>query len=289
MLTFNTVLETLGIDPAGTLLVRQTPKEAALRRVLPWIALERSNLYLAYHQVQWPAAERAQAKAERLISFIGHESGKGVLAGAYSVGPSSSLRSADYWDIPEHRALAAHGMAGPDGGRSEMLRFELTTLVALDDYIGRITVDWPPPAQSWFRWAHRQQLPLAALHPETTLTPPMPAWNEIVLPHSDLQLLPATWAAALAQWRGVYLVFDTERQKGYVGAAYGPENILGRWLDYADTGHGGNALLTASQTSSLRFSILQRTSPDMPPDEVQRLEASWKRRLHTREHGLNAN
>jgi hypothetical protein len=35
---------------------------------------------------------------------------------------------------------------------------------------------------------------------------------------------------------------------------------------------------------------LQRVSPDMPADDVIRLEASWKLRLHTRSpFGLNSN
>ena len=42
-------------------------------------------------------------------------------------------------------------------------------------------------------------------------------------------------------------------------------------------------------TTDLRFSILQRTSPDMEAHDVIALEASWKARLHTRETGLNRN
>ena len=74
-----------------------------------------------------------------------------------------------------------------------------------------------------------------------------------------------------------------------MGAAYGKDNILGRWLGYAKTGHGGNKLLRPRQPDGFRFSILQRVSPDMEPNEVMRLESSWKTRLHTREFGLNDN
>ena len=38
-------------------------------------------------------------------------------------------------------------------------------------------------------------------------------------------------------------IFDVAIAKGYVGAAYGTDNILGRWLNYADSGHGRNRLL----------------------------------------------
>lgn len=91
------------------------------------------------------------------------------------------------------------------------------------------------------------------------------------------------------QWRGIYFIADETDGKGYVGSAYGSENILGRWRDYARTGHGGNVGLRERADHPLRFSILQRVSPDMDPAEVIELEASWNRRLHSRDLGLNRN
>jgi hypothetical protein len=72
-------------------------------------------------------------------------------------------------------------------------------------------------------------------------------------------------------------------------SAYGTDNILGRWRSYAQTGHGGNLELRKSQSTDLRFSILQRTSPDLEAADINALEASWKERLHTRQFGLNRN
>ena len=66
-------------------------------------------------------------------------------------------------------------------------------------------------------------------------------------------------------------------------------NILGRWLDYAKTGHGGNKDLRRRNSDQFRFSILQRVSPDMDPADVIRFEGTWKDRLHTREFGMNCN
>jgi hypothetical protein len=57
----------------------------------------------------------------------------------------------------------------------------------------------------------------------------------------------------MAQWRGIYLIWDTSRR---VGSACGADNILGRWRDYARTGHGGNRELRSSDPADLRFSIL---------------------------------
>ena len=107
-------------------------------------------------------------------------------------------------------------------------------------------------------------------------------WNE-------LERIPKSWQAALREWRGIYYVFDTRSKKGYVGSAYGKDNLLGRWLGYAKSGHGGNKKLRLLKPAGFRFSILERISPDTPPEEVIKRENEWKTRLHTREFGLNDN
>ncbi len=117
----------------------------------------------------------------------------------------------------------------------------------------------------------------------------MPAWDQLVFSWKDLPLLPKKWRSALSEWRGIYLIFDASDGKGYVGAAYGRENILGRWLSYAASGHGGNKLLRGRNPEHFRFSILQRVSPDMEATDVAQIESAWKVRLHTREFGLNDN
>ena len=110
----------------------------------------------------------------------------------------------------------------------------------------------------------------------------------MVVPWEELDRLLTRSRAALSEWRGVYYIFDTSDRRGYVGSAYGRENLLGRWRDYAKSGHGGNRLLRKREPRHFLFSILQRVSPDMAPEEVVRLETSWKRRLNSIwPHGLN--
>ncbi|MCK1498658.1 GIY-YIG nuclease family protein [Bradyrhizobium sp. 188] len=103
-------------------------------------------------------------------------------------------------------------------------------------------------------------------------------------------VLPKRWQAKLAEWRGIYYIFDTSAGKGYVGSAYGTANLLGRWRNYAASGHGGNRLLRQRDPQHFRFTVLELVSPNMEADEVIRLEGTWKERLHTRQpHGLNDN
>ena len=149
---------------------------------------------------------------------------------------------------------------------------------------------WPPPERSWWRRAHRNEIPVLALLEDSVLDAAMPEWDAISFTWEELRVLPTRWKSALAQWRGIYFIFDNDDGKGYVGSAYGKDNLLGRWLNYAAAGHGGNKLLKRRNPQSFSFSILQRVSPDMEATDVVRLEATWKERLHTRQpYGLNDN
>ena len=118
----------------------------------------------------------------------------------------------------------------------------------------------------------------------------LPQWDEIDFTWEELQILPTRLKFKLSEWRGIYYIFDTLDEKGYIGSAYGEGNLLSRWQNYAVRGDGGNKLLLHRDPRNFRFTILQRVSPDLSVDDVVQLENSWKRRLHTNHpHGLNLN
>ncbi len=89
----------------------------------------------------------------------------------------------------------------------------------------------------------------------------------------------------------MYFIFDEADGKGYVGSAYGGDNSAWALAKLCrPQGTAGTACFRQRDPKSLRFTILQRVSPDMERDDVIRLEATWKDRLHTRKpHGLNEN
>jgi hypothetical protein len=177
-----------------------------------------------------------------------------------------------------------------EAGRELVLWFELVLTDFYTHWKGRLVVGWPPPERSWWRRAHRNEFPVLAILEDSALDSAMPEWDEPDLTWEELRVLPSRWKSALKQWRGIYYIFDTSDGKGYVGSAYGEGNLLGRWLNYAARGHGGNQLLRQRDPRNFRFTVLQRVSPDMEANDVIRLESSWKQRLHTREpSGLNDN
>jgi hypothetical protein len=86
--------------------------------------------------------------------------------------------------------------------------------------------------------------------------------------------------------KGVYLLVDKETGARYVGSATGPESLLGRFLAYAETGHGGNVELKSRGPRPYRVSVLQIGTFD---NDILHAEAAWKTKLMTRQFGLNLN
>ncbi|MBI5566972.1 MAG: GIY-YIG nuclease family protein [Chloroflexi bacterium] len=199
----------------------------------------------------------------------------------------------EYWAIPANSELKKYGMAGFTGEkRSSLLWFDLAQTDFHKDWKGKLIVSWPPPERSWWRRAHRpaNEMSILAILEDTAFERATPEWDAVNLTWDELRILPTRLKNALLHTRGVYYIFDTSDGKGYVGSAYGKDNLLGRWLNYAVSGDGGNRLLRQRDPHQFRFTILQRVSPDMEDKDLIRLENSWKQRLHTRKpDGLNDN
>lgn len=292
-MNFNDLLKSKGIDPQHVLVLRHTPPEPELNKVLPWLAAEKHDVFNAYQQTQGKRLEKAMEKmvdSGYVASFIGCEPGNALFIGLYSIGKTRPLTLKQYWQVPAYKEMKAFGMQGLPKGSETVLWFDLALTDLFASWKGKLVVGWPPPELSWWRRAHRNEIPVLSILEESRLDAAMPEWEAINLSWEELGILPSRWRAALEQWRGIYYIFDTSDGKGYVGSAYGEANIYGRWLNYAARGHGGNSLLRRRDPRHFRFSILQRVSPDMSATDLIRIEGSWKERLHTRQpFGLNGN
>lgn len=291
----NDLLLKAGVDLTRTLVLRHRPQEAQLAKALPLIASERPHLLNIYQSYQGPSVERSMLalRGGWLASFIAYGPAKAAFVGIYEIGTDAQPHDRDqFWAVPENQALAEHGYWGFTEAetRPHLMHFDLRETGHYADWRGKLIVGWPPPERSWYRRANNNVMPILAIREESAFAPPLPNWDEVEFTWSELAILPQRWRAALEHWRGVYAIWDSTIAKTYVGSAYGASNILGRWLTYAATGHGGNKLLRDRDPQAFRFTILQRVSPDMLPEEVVRLESSWKTRLHSRApHGLNEN
>ena len=151
-----------GIDPQQVIVLRHAPSlEPRFRRVLPRLAVNRPELYNAYQRAQvGPVAKNMAAISGTgfIASFIGHEAGKAMFVGLYSIGESAPLNWDEYWNIPENKELKeSFGMRGFRERQHSILWFDL---VPTDFYLslkGKLIVSWPGLELQWWRWAHRNE------------------------------------------------------------------------------------------------------------------------------------
>lgn len=291
----NDLLRKHEIDPAKTIVMRHRPDEPGLRKVLPWMVHERPAVFNAYqqsHSGQQEESLRKLAGDGWVASFLGVNAGEAIFCGLYRIHGCEEIHRKQFWAIQENETLREHGMLGwARKGRKHGLWFDLRLNESFHlEWIGRLIVDWPGGERAWWRRSEKNVLPVRALLEESRFAPLMPDWRELVLSWLELGVMPGSWRSALREWRGVYLIRDMKDGLAYVGSAYGKDNLLGRWQNYAKSGDGGNQLLKNRRPDLFRFSILERLSPDLEAKNVVEVENSWKKRLGTAHpDGLNAN
>jgi hypothetical protein len=286
------------IDAGKVLVLRHVPREPELKKVLPSLAADRPDVFNAYQQTQTKKVEGEMVRAEYVAAFIGREPGKALFVGLYANNGSERISPKQYWQKRANVELKTYGVEGftDESSRAKkrpwILWFDLRRTKFYADWRGKLVIHWPPPDIAWHRWAHKpkNEMPVLAILDESAIDASMPEWSAIDLTWEQLRVLPESWKSKLSEWRGIYYIFDASDGKGYVGAAYGRKNLLGRWLGYAARGHGGNRLLLDRHPENFRFTILERVKPDMDEADVVQLESTWKDRLHTRHpSGLNDN
>ena len=291
-LTLNALLRADGIDLREVLVFRHRPWEQRLNQNFDSIVARRRDLLDCYQSTHGPHTESALKRAKYVASFIRYRPKKALFIGLFGVDSCKPLSVFEYQDRPLHRELMALGMGGhkASDGREHVLEFSLPATGWREDWSERLIIEWPGLERSWYRWADRNTFNVHAIAEESRLISPMPPWDQLVLDWDQLRMLSDAWQAELSKWRGIYLIIDQSDGLQYVGSAYGRDNLLQRWQEYARTGHGGNKALRPRDPTNFRFSILQRTSPDLAPDDVTAIENSWKVRLRSRcPDGLNEN
>lgn len=292
-MNFTDLLKDKKIDPTQVVVMRHRPWEKELNKVLPWLAAERPDLFNAFQQTQNPRIDATFQKAKYLASFMGRKPGKALFVGLYKINGSTLMDYEDCQQQPSMIELKSLGMGGDNPQKkSDTTRwFDLSLDESFyPEWKGRLVVKWPSPERVYCRRAHTNDFPVLAIHENSVLDAAMPSWDALISTWDQLRVMPEKWKEEIKRWRGVYFIFDESDGKGYVGSACGEENIYSRWEGYGKTGHGGNKLLKDRDPKFFRYSVLQLVAHDTEADAVVKLEASWKRRLHTRApFGLNEN
>lgn len=101
--------------------------------------------------------------------------------------------------------------------------------------------------------------------------------------------MPPSWREHLQHTKGIYLLIDEDDGRAYVGSAKGADSFWGRWTACARNGDGGNIGMRDRRGRRYQVCILQAVDVEQSDRALEQLEARWKRKLLTREHGLNMN
>jgi hypothetical protein len=226
---------------------------------------------------------------DAIVVFVGVGGTKARFTGVYEV-TGREERSADV-QLP-------HGMPR-DSVSGAPYWYELRKMDGFDELEHRLVVDWGAGARAWVQKPTNKRV--IEMLPTGQRLRPFTDYLGFTLTRSELEYLVRDaeankeWRARLSAVAGVYLILATTSGAQYVGSAYGVDGFWGRWTSYAQSGHGGNALLRelietdANYPEAFSYSILQILPRTATRNEVLNWERLYKEKLGTRAVGLNAN
>lgn len=272
-LTFNALLDSYGVDPRETRLLRhQAP--AFRGRTLYTLWRDDHGAFLTYQSIQ-TERNRSRLASPYWASFVVTPAGSSMFAGLFEV---------------ERIGECPAGMIDPlDGHEVAGLDLYRQALVDISaGHVGRVFIDWGPATRSWAQIAARQPKPIVEIT-RSFQEEAFPGFTRFVARLSEIEALPTGWLAALGSARGVYLLTCPRTREQYVGSATGEGGFLGRWLEYVRSGHGGNLGLRSRDPSDYQVSILEVSGSSATTPEIIATEQLWKAKLQSREMGLNRN
>lgn len=290
---FNDLLSLHEIDQTQVALCLHKPSDAVKRRRLQVWAEERPDLFEAYQSTHGGRAEATVRNRPIFASFIAADDGAAVFLGLYERQVGERWTAAQFLEDPVFRDLISRevSLGKPIQAHAARLdgriRFAMSPNPQLSEFSKRLVVR-DPGGRTYMRRADTTGLEVLEVKRMARVAPDLPSWDDFVLTARDLHDLPRDWQLALRQWRGIYLIVDQHDGARYVGAAYGEENLLGRWRAHVAREAGVTAELRRRRTDGFRFSILELLSPTASADEVIDRERSWMKRLDTIERGLNS-
>lgn len=270
MISLNTILENEGLNPKNVKLVRHRDRRFSITPYQLWMAADgRLDVYQSFQ------SRLVFEGVSHIASFVVTPLNETLFVGVYAVN-GVGLASADDID-----PLSNASMVG-------LNKYDLTLTDHMADYRGKLVIDWGGGFRSWVQKAGRQDKTVVEIR-RVVEDQPFPGFIDFQSQLSGLVMIPVTWRTALSSVGGVYLLVSPGTGRQYIGAAYGDGGFWARWEEYVRTGHGGNVRMREVPDDDYKVAILEVAPSTASFDNIMEMEARWKRKLLTREFGLNAN
>jgi hypothetical protein len=273
---FNTILAQLGIAPSTVRLLRHQDSRSAKGKTPYELCRDDRPAFETYQGAQ-SFVNRPKLRGDHWASFVVTPGGETLLAGLYGC---------RYLGVNKVERIWPHTVGTDPAGTCDV--YELTLDERLNDLAGRLVIAWGDSERAWFQRADNQDKIVLQIR-EAFREPDFPGLARFISPLSKVGALPVTWIAALSLSRGIYLLTCPKTREQYVGSATGADRFYGRWLSYAQDGHGGNVGLKSRDPSDYQVSILEVAGSAAIFEEIIAMKVLWKRKLQSREMGLNKN
>ncbi|HEV2549837.1 MAG TPA: GIY-YIG nuclease family protein [Stellaceae bacterium] len=265
MLKFNTLLAAEGIDPKFVRLARHQDTRVRGRTVYR-LWRDDPAAFELYQRIQ---RRDVFPVGHMIAGFVGAPDGETLFVGLYAV---------------TDREKAPPGTHDPLSGkdRSGYPFYTIERDACLAEFVGRLTIDWGK-GRNWVQRASHQNKQVLEIRRELH-DEPFPGFREFRCDIDEIESVPTAWREVLRSVKGVYLLVRKETGKQYVGSAKGDDSLWGRFIDYATTGHGGNKEMKLHRHRNYQATVLKVVNSDLG---IELVEESWKKKLLSREFGLN--
>lgn len=270
MLTFNAMLRHEGIDPKGVRLVRHQDARASVNSTPYDLWRAGDGRLETYQRIQ---RKKPFKVGDLLATFVVTPAKDTLFIGLYHV---------------DGVGIAPAGTIDPVvvEDREGMNLYDISRDDRLSDYASHLVVDWGKGFLAWVQRADKSDKRVLEIRKEVR-DEVFPGFTRFYCDIDQIETIPLSWQEVLKHVRGVYLLVCKDSGKQYVGSAKGNESLWGRFTEYKRTGHGGNLELKRLGLKNLQATVLEVVNSDT--QEIEQIEAAWKKKLMTRQFGLNKN
>jgi hypothetical protein len=280
---FNGLLADAGVPINETILLRH--QKVIPGRPTPYSLWRDDRSEFERFQSYQNPAHRSYFSRPYWASFVVTPAGETLFVGLYASKLAGAVRPGMFDPVTG----LIPGADKPDAENGEPYDlYECLLDLRLSEFDGRLVIDWGRAHRSWGQVAANQNKEIIELRREVSEAP-FPGYLHFVASLSEIATLPASWQVALGSVRGIYLLTCPKTKEQYVGKASGSQGFWGRWLEYFQTGHGGNIGLKSRDPSDYQVSILEVCGSSLSERDLVALESLWKMKLQSREMGLNRN